>query len=520
MKIDLSKIPENPGCYIYLDESKKIIYVGKAKNLKKRVTSYFKNKNLDTKTKSLVKNIKDIDFIVTDSEIEALILENSLIKKNKPKYNIDLKDSKGYAFIEMTNEKYPRLIVARKKEKDGGKYFGPFTSAQSRDYVLQVINKIFKLRTCKKLPKRKCIRYDIGICSAPCINKIFHEEYMEDLHLAELALKGKTKDIEKKLTSQMNKYAKSQEFEKALIAREKINSIDYLSKKQNIQREKKYDEDIINYVKDDGKIYLMLFNIHNGLLENKKEFVFDFYEEAINQFLVQYYSENPIPKKIIVPSILDESIIGFLSQKNKSKVEVVIPQKGELKELLDLVEKNIRIQYFKGIESLNCLKKELNMEELPNVIECFDISHLGGTEVVASMVQFRGGIPDKTNYRKFKIRGGDKNDDFAAMNEVVKRRYSRLKNEEKPLPDLIVVDGGLGQLNSSIKSLEEIGIKVPIISLAKKFEEIYIPKKEVPLLLSPKNKARLLLQSIRDEAHRFAVKYQRERRSKKIFKKS
>lgn len=520
MKIDLSKIPNNPGCYIYLDKFGKIIYVGKAKNLRKRVSSYFNKKDLDSKTKSLVEKIKNIDFIITNNEVEALILENSLIKKNKPKYNIDLKDSKGYAFIEATNEEYPRLIVSRKKEKDGGTYFGPFTSAQSRDYVLQTINKTFKLRTCKKLPQKKCIRYDIGICSAPCINAISKEEYLEDVHLAKLALKGKTKDIEKILELQMKKYSKNQEFEKALIAREKMSSIEYLSKKQNIQRKKEYDEDIINYVKDKETIYLMLFNVHNGLLENKKEFLFEYSKDFFEEFIVQYYSENSIPKNIIIPKKIDESINDFLSQKKESKVKITIPQKGELRDLLELVEKNIRVQYFSGTDRLNELKKELNMQETPNIIECFDISHLSGTEVVASMVQFRGGNSDKSNYRKFKIKGGDKNDDFAAMNEVVKRRYLRLKKENKQFPDLIVIDGGAGQLNSSIKSLEEIGVKIPIISLAKKFEEIYVPGRDSPIILNSKNKARLLLQAIRDEAHRFAVKYQRERRSKKIFENS
>lgn len=515
---DALNIPESPGCYLYLDKNKKIIYVGKAKNLKKRVSSYFKNKYLDSKTQALVSNIKEIDFIVTNSEVEALILENSLIKKNKPKYNIDLKDSKGYAYIHLTDEKFPRYLIARNK-KNKGKYFGPFISAQGRDYILQLINKTFKLRTCKKLPKRKCLRYDIGICSAPCINKISKDEYEKDVKEAELVLKGKTKELEKKLEEKMNKYSKKQEFEKALVAREKILAIQYLKEKQNVKREKKYDEDILNYLVKDETVYLMLFNIYKGTLENKKEFTFQFKENFLDEFLLRYYSENEIPKKIIIAKKVDDSIQDYLKKIKKSKVELLVPKKGELKDLLELVKRNIEIHYFGDIEKLEELKKKLRLQKNPNVIECFDISHLGGTEIVASMVQFRGGKPDKTNYRKYRIKTSQKNDDFAAMREVVQRRYSRLQKEKKEFPDLIVIDGGLGQLNSSLKSLKEIGIKIPIISLAKKFEEVYIPGIEFPLRFDPKNKARLLLEAIRDEAHRFAVKFQRERRFKKIFNK-
>ena len=521
--IDISKLPSNPGCYLYLDRQKKIIYVGKAKNLKKRVSSYFNRKDLDPKTEALVSNIHDIDFIVTNSEVEALILENSLIKKNRPKYNIDLKDSKGYAYIEKTSEEFPRFIISRLKSSQAHKLtssptrYGPFVSAQARDEILHTINKTFRLRTCKRLPKRKCLRYDIGICSAPCIDKVTKKEYMEDVNSAISILKGHTKDIEKDLKKKMKEYSDRQEFEKALSVREKIGAIEYLTHRQNVQREKKYNEDIINFIIKDETVYLMLFNIYKGTLENKQEYIFDSSPGFLDEFIVQYYSENPIPKKIIIPEEVDGSIERFLSDKKGSKVIVSIPQKGELKELSELVKKNIEIQYFGNIEKVEDLKKKLNLQETPNVIECFDISHLGGTEVVASMVQFRGGKPDRSNYRKFKIKGPEKNDDFAAMNEVVKRRYSKLKDEELPFPDLIVIDGGLGQLNSSMNSLKEVGVKIPIISLAKKFEEVYIPGEDSPIRMGPKEKARLLLQSIRDEAHRFAITFQRQRRSKRIF---
>jgi excinuclease ABC subunit C len=289
----------------------------------------------------------------------------------------------------------------------------------------------------------------------------------------------------------------------------------YLKEKQTVERQKKYNEDIINFIVKNEEVYLILFNIYKGTLENKQSFKFNYKDSFLEEFLIQYYSENKIPKKIILPRKISK-IGEYFTRMKKSKVEVIVPQKGELKELLKLVKKNIEIQYFGDFEKLGELKKKLNLQKIPEIIECFDVSHLGGTEVVASMVQFRMGKPDKTNYRKFKIKAQDKNDDFAGIFEVVKRRYSRLKKEKKKFPDLIVVDGGKGQLNSSLKALNEVGVKIPIVSLAKKFEEIYLPDGKI-LQLGGKNKARKLLEQIRDEAHRFAIKYQRERRRKSYF---
>jgi len=514
-------LPNSSGCYLFKDKFKKIIYIGKAKNIKKRISSYFNKKNLDSKTSAMVSHSNEVDFIATNSEVEAMILENNLIKKYKPKYNIDLKDSKSFAYIELTKEDFPRLIIARsqkiKQRTNTGKLFGPFVSAEVRNQILNLVNKIFKIRTCKKLPKKKCIRYDIGICSAPCINRITREEYFADIKKAELILKGKTREVIKDLEKNMQKYSQKQNFEEALKVREQISSLEYLKEKQTVERQKKYDEDIINYLVKNEKVYLMLFNLDKGILMNKKSFKFDYKNDFLEEFLIQYYSENKIPKKIILPkkiSLLEE----YLTKIKKLKVETTVPKKGELKKLLELVKKNIELHYFGDLDKLEELKKKLNLQATPNVIECFDVSHLGGTEVVGSMVQFRNSKPDKANYRKFKIKADDKNDDFAGMFEVVKRRYSRLKKEKKSFPDLIVIDGGMGQLNSSINALKEIGVRIPIISLAKKFEEIYLPDGKI-IQLGEKNKARKLLEQIRNEAHRFAIKYQRERRTKSYFQK-
>lgn len=512
--INLKDIPSKPGCYLYKDKSGKIIYIGKAKNLKKRVSSYFSKRHEDVKTQALVSNIDSVDFIVTKTEVEALILENNLIKKNKPKYNIDLKDSKRYAFIQITNEKYPRLLVARKREGEG-KFFGPFVSGTSRDYVLSALRKIFKIRTCKKLPKRKCMQYDIGLCTAPCINKISYEDYMENIKAAELALKGRVDELVKILNFKMKEYSSNQDFERALETRNQIRAVKELKEKQHMERDKDYNEDIINWVIHEDKVFLMIFNSKKGILNNKLDFDFDYKDNFLEEFLVQYYSENDVPKEIVLPEEVDEPIEKFLNKKRKN-VKLTVPKIGDKKELLDLVRTNIEINLFGDSKKVEDLKNKLNLQFSPNVIECFDISHLSGTSTVASMVQFRNGKPDKNNYRRYKLKTVEGIDDFASMKEVVTRRYSKLKLNKDKMPDLIVIDGGKGQLSSALDVLKEVGVKIPIISLAKREEEIFVPGKRNSIVLSKKSDALKLLQMIRNEAHRFAINYNRLLRIKKI----
>ncbi len=507
----INNLPRNPGCYLYIDKNDNIIYIGKAKNLKNRVKSYFSNKNLDIKTQTLVKNIDKIDFIITNNEIEALLLENNLIKKYRPKYNIDLVDSKRYAFIEKTDEFYPKFKIARTNNTKG-KLFGPFISAKERDYILETINKTFKLRTCNNLPKKSCIRYNIGLCSAPCINKISNKEYLENVKSAEFILMGKVSEIINDFGKKMREMSGELNFEKSIEYRDIINSLNKLKEKQDVERQKKYNENIINFRIKENKVYLLLFKIYKGILDEKQEFVFDYSNNFFEEFLLSFYSENEIPRKIIVPIKIEDSLINYFSKIKNNKIDVIIPKKGELKKLLDLVDKNIEISFFNEVEKLEELKKILNLNDIPNVIECFDISHLSGKDIVASMVQFRYGKPDKTNYRKFKLKTVYSNDDFASIREVVYRRYYRLKIENSSFPNLIVIDGGIGQLNSAIESLKKLNIKIPIISLAKKLEEIYIPGQEKTIILNNKNKAKLLLQAIRDEAHRFAINYNRKLR--------
>lgn len=520
-KFNLSKYPSLPGCYIYKGEDDEILYIGKAKNLKKRISSYFNKIHLDKKTSILVSKIRAIEFIATNSEIEAFILEDSLIKKNKPPYNIDLKDSKSYAYIEITSENFPRLNVIRsdllKQRKNNSQVYGPFVSADSREKILNTLNKTFKLRTCKKLPKRKCLRYDIGICSAPCIKKISRENYSKDVKEAEYVLSGKTSELVKKLTEEMKKQSNAKNYESALELKNKINSIFYLNEKQSVDRHKEYNEDIINYIVRGDSVYIMVFKIHKGTLWEKQDFVFEYTQDFFEEFLLRFYSENHLPKELILPEKMSETFKKFLEQKSKRILKINVPQKGKLKSLLDLIKKNIDFTYFGDVFALEELKEVLNLQELPSVIECFDVSHLSGTQVVASMVQFRNGKPDKTNYRKYKIKSFQGNNDFKAISEVISRRYKKLKEEKLNLPNLIIIDGGLGQLNSALSSLKELNLKIPIIALAKKFEEIYIPEKNLPLILPEKNKARLFLQNIRDETHRFVINFQRAQRKKYYF---
>ena len=513
--IPLSSLPASPGCYLFKDEKGTIIYIGKAKQLKKRVKSYFQHTNQDIKTRNLVKNIDDIEIIATDTEYEALVLENTLVKQHQPKYNIRLKDAKSFAFIQVTQEEFPRVLIAR-GDQGRGTYYGPFVSAQERDYILYFIRKTFHLRTCKKLPKRACLRYHIKLCDAPCIGLITKTEYNQRIRLVKQILSGRSPQVIKYLTREMNAASAHQQYERALTLRNQIAAIDHLTERQNMQRSKTYDEDILNYSIKDKKVYLMLFNIHKGTLVNKNEFIFDEYEDFFEEFLTQYYAENPIPKEIILPVPVSEPVQEFLSYLKQSTVRLTVPKRGEKYQLLKLVEKNIDIAFFSDTEKMIQLKKRLDLQDTPHIIECFDISHISGTSTVGSMVQFRNGKPDKTNYRRFKIRTVEGGDDFAAIAEVVRRRYYRILKEDSYFPDLIIIDGGKGQLNSALFELEKLHLQIPMISIAKKLEELYLPGTSHPLRLEKKDKALQFIQEIRDEAHRFALKYNRLLRIKEV----
>ncbi len=512
----LKEIPESPGCYRYYDKDGTIIYVGKAKNLKKRVSQYFQKTEKDPKTTLLVADIAGIDFFVTDTEVEAFILENNLIKKHMPKYNIDLKDAKSYAYIEISNDKFPRIGIARRRKTGDGTLYGPFVSAAERDQVLSFLKQTFHLRTCRKMHKRSCLRYHLGTCLAPCENMVSESEYSYQIKSADMVLKGKNSELLRDLKKDMENFSENEEFERALVIRDQINALKKLSERQYVQRQKNENEHIINYQVSSGKVYLMMFSIEKGILSGKEEFVFPYDEEFIEEFIIQYYSgDNLPPQVLILPEEINPSIEEYLSKIKGTVVHIIIPKQGDRKHLLTLVEKNIEASFFRGQVRSQELAEALSLESPPIVIESFDISHLGGTGTVGSMVSFREGRPDKSNYRRFRIKTAG-NDDFTSIGEVVRRRYSRLKKEEHPMPDLIIIDGGKGQLASACEELKKLDLQIPIISIAKREEEIFIPNRHVPLPIKKKDPASLLIQEIRDETHRFAITYQRTLRTKQI----
>jgi excinuclease ABC subunit C len=513
--IDIPPLPHEPGCYLFKDSRGEVIYVGKARDLKKRVGSYFRKHDLDAKTRMLTDTADSIDIIMTASEVEALILENTLIKKHQPRFNINLKDAKQYAFIQLTGEEFPAIRIARQATGQGA-FFGPFVSAAERDYVRNVVRKTFGLRTCRKLPKKACLRYHIHTCSAPCIGEVSPEEYAESVRKASLVLKGRTGELLEGLREEMALCTASQDYERAMLARDQIRSLERLSERQDVSRRREGDEDVINFALRDSTVYLMLFNIYRGTLGNKSEYQFEFHPDFLEEFLVQYYSDNPVPAEVILPCDMDPALMEFLSLKKGRKVIITMPKIGAKRRLLDLVEKNIEALHFTADSRVLELQEAVGLEHPPRVIECFDISHISGSWVVGSMVQFRDGRPDKKNYRRYRIREVEGIDDPAAIAEIVRRRYRRLKAEEAPLPDLVLVDGGKTQMNAAQKELNSLGIGIPVIAIAKKQEEVFAHGRAHPLPLGKRERSSLFLQEIRDEAHRFAVSYHRLLRKKEM----
>jgi excinuclease ABC subunit C len=513
--ISIDCLPHLPGCYIFLDNSNRVLYIGKARDLKKRVSNYFQKQEHDAKTEALVQAIKGLDFIVTNTEVEALLLENTLIKKHRPRYNIKLKDSSRYACIQLTQEMFPRIKISRKSNGPGA-FFGPFVSARERTFVFQIIRKTFGLRTCRRLPKRACLRYHLNHCTGPCIGKITESDYMARVEKAKSALGGKTAELIESIRRAMKDLSVQQEFERALELRNEINALENLQERQQVERNRKFDQDILSYLIERDNIYLMIFKVYKGTLEGKEDYIFPKVESFLEEFLVQYYSENEPPEELIMAEAVDKSLIDFLVHVKGKKVQVTIPKHGEKKELLDLAIKNVEISFFGDRKKIEALQEELRLAKTPDVIECFDISHLSGTATVGSMVQFRGGRPDKNNYRRFKIKSVEGIDDFASIAEVVRRRYARLTSEKQDLPDLIIIDGGLGQLSAALRQLRNLRIRVPIISIAKGEEEIYQPDQHLPMSIKKNGKASLFIQEIRNEAHRFAIAYNRKLREKAL----
>ncbi|MCV0431502.1 excinuclease ABC subunit UvrC [Nitrosopumilus sp.] len=527
MTFDISKItiPTDPGIYLMKDVDRKIIYIGKAKNLKNRVRSYF-NKNQNYKTQKLVENISDIEFVLTDNESEAFLLESNMIKKYRPRFNIELKDQQRYTYLRISDEKYPRLLVSR-RTRDGkflgkGKTYGPFTQGSSKLLTIGTLRKAFQIRICKTLPKKVCLEYHLGNCEGPCEFKDAQERYPKHVVALEDVLKGKnqTKVFTKKLEEEMHQAAKLQQFERAKDIRDTLIRLGSLQTKQKMEYVENSDEEYFGIGIREQSAVVMNFRMINGVIRDSDKYFFDLVgDNTFSNFLFQYYSTHKIPKFIFVSELPENKKLleSLLSEQSNSKVTILVPSKGKKKDIVNLLLKNIRLIHSKGGDpGLVELKEILNLPVIPNIIECFDISNHGQDFAVGSMSRFVGGIPDKSGYRKFKIKTISGRDDFAMIGEIIKRRYYRLLEENSELPDLVVIDGGKGQLSAAMNSLKSLGLDLPCVSLAKENEEIFLPSTKNPVVI-PKYKPSLkILQYARDETHRFGVMYNRTIRKNQI----
>ncbi len=547
IKDRIQSLPPLPGVYQFLDKSGKIIYVGKAKNLRNRVRSYFHSTVDSPKTLILVSKIADIQIIATDSEVEALILENNLIKKLKPRYNINLKDDKSFPYIRITNEPFPQVFQTRQIIKDGSKYFGPYTDVKSMKNSLALINRIFRIRSCKYyidddvIEKRKvklCLDYHIKKCDGPCEGLISKEDYNKIVTQVAKLLRGKTDDLINDLLEEMKTAADSLNFEKAAQIRDQVEQLKVYSGRQKILSNDQEDKDFISAASEGKDASVTILNIRSGKLIGKQQFKLNAepgeeIEQIYSSIIKFYYNEFvDIPKEIILEKLPSdkESILNFLSSKAGRKVNFVIPQRqSDRLSLLRMCKQNailqlkeIQLQRMKKDGNLpyvlSALKRDLSLNVIPRKIECFDISNLQGSDTVASMVVFIDGKPKKSLYRKFIIKSADGPDDFASMQEVIQRRYKKLLEENELLPDLIMVDGGKGQLSSSVKILNRLGItNYNIIGLAKRLEEVFQPGSSEALVIPKTSSSLKLLQQVRDEAHRFAITFHRKRRDKRTF---
>ena len=540
-------LPFLPGVYIMHDKSGEIIYIGKAKALKNRVSQYFGSQNNHAeKVRRMVDNVDDFEYIITDSEFEALILECSLIKQHTPKYNILLKDDKGYSYIRVSSGDWGRLSYVLQKKDDGAQYIGPYKSSYYVKSAVEEANKIFMLPTCnRRFPQdfrkgRPCLNYHIKQCMAPCTGRVKLKDYRESLAQALDFLKGGSSNSTKQLTSQMEEAAENLEFERAARIRDKINAVKKMGEKQKVVANKVLDEDVIASFTDDGKICFQVFRFEGGRLFDRESFIFDSgdSESEYEEFLLGYYTiRNDVPKNIALDKDFDgiEAIAQWLSEKRGNKVNVTVPQRGEQAQLVSMCRSNAAeaLAQKKGATVreygvLEELKETLGLEKLPEYIESYDISNLAGTENVAGMIVYKNGKPLKSAYKKFKIKGFEGQDDYASMAEVISRRFDEYyKAEDKTegfgkLPDLILLDGGKGQVAAVKQVLERMNINVPLFGMVKddKHRTRAVTGDGGEIAISSKRALFTFLSKMQDEVHRFAIGYHHARRSKNTFKSS
>lgn len=534
----LKTLPHQPGVYRFTDENGRIIYVGKAKDLKKRVSSYFnKESGLSGKVQVMVKRVADISCVVTETETDALLLENNLIKTHQPKYNINLKDDKTYPWICIRNEPFPRIFATRNPVKDGSSYYGPYSSGRMMHTVLDLIRQLYPRRTChlnltpRNIESRKfkvCLEFHIGNCKAPCIGLQPEEDYLQDIASMREIIRGNLSVVAQRMKKEMMDYAAALEFEKAQAIKEKLEILHKYQSKSAVVSASVALADVFAIIGDEKAAYVNYMKVVDGsvvqshsveIRKKLEESDSELLMYAITEFRLRFESDAP---EIIVPVELPQSVGG---------ARVIVPKRGDRRQLLDLCLQNAK--YFRSEirrqaelvdperhsrRILQQMMADLRMKEPPAHIECFDNSNLQGNQAVAAMVVFKNARPERSGYRHYNIRTVSGPDDFASMEEVVFRRYKRLLDEEKPLPQLIVIDGGKGQLSSALNSLERLGLrgKITIIGIAKRLEEIYYPGDSLPLYLDKKSETLRVLQHIRDEAHRFGITHHRQKREKQL----
>ncbi|KPJ66282.1 hypothetical protein AMJ44_08615 [candidate division WOR-1 bacterium DG_54_3] len=544
IKTKLENLPTKPGVYLMKDRSGRIIYVGKAKSLRNRVRAYFQDAHpYHPKISALISKISDFDVLATDSEMEALILESNLVKEYKPRYNVNLKDDKRYPYLKVTFEAFPRVLVVRRVKKDKAKYFGPYTNVKAMRQTLRILRRIFPLRSCNvALPSQKkiklCLDFYIKRCLGPCEGKIGEKEYREIIDNVLLFLSGRNEALLSHLKERMEHYAKTENFEMAAQIRDQIKALDSVMEKQKVADMEKVDKDIIAFARDKKDVCVVALQIREGVLIGRQNFHLTAFKESedkeiLSTFLRQYYMHSVvIPPEIIIPIKIDyqEMIQDWLSSKREGKVRFLIPQRGEKVKLLEMATYNAQLSLDELLlqrseakkkipQVIKSLEKDLYLSVPPRKIAAFDISNLGPSDAVGSLVFFEDGRPKKSQYRRFKIKTVQGQDDFAMMGEVVKRYFTRLTEEKKEFPDLVLVDGGKGQLSTTLETLNALSIKNQnVIALAKRLDEVFLPGKSDSLMI-PKGSASLkLLQRIRNEAHRFAIDYHRKLRKKRTIK--
>lgn len=537
IRAKLKGLPRKSGVYIMRSKSGEVIYVGKAKILKNRVSQYFQHSDKPVKVQAMVDNIDDFDYFITVSELDALALENNLIKKYQPFYNILLKDGKTFPYIKINmKEPFPRVEIVRKIKKDGAKYFGPYIAGIDPKAIVSTIASAFKIRTCaKKLSpekpqKRECLNYSLGLCLAPCTNRVTPEEYAEELKKVISFLNGNDDEIEGILETKMLEASKEEKFERAIELRESLKMVKKLKQRVVANLPKDVDKDIIAYVSDGVNGVLTLMIIRGGKMlgiQHFNDFDIDT-ENAVLNFMAQYYLNMIPPTEIIVSHPVDEQLLSSYLGKN---IKTISQPHGINLTLLKMAKENAtehlekhierdKIEYSNTIGALKALQERLNLKVLPRRMECYDISHISGTNMVASMAVFKDGKPSKKDYRKFKIKTVKGSNDFACLAEVLGRRFKRLVNKDgasfDEKPDLIIIDGGKGQLSSTYAILKEYGLEdeITMVSLAKRIEEVFTPNSSVPVILKYGSAELKLIQRLRDETHRFAITFHRQRRQK------